>query len=87
MATLDTPAWVVRVWVQSYRDLVHRCDSGEITWAQGEYRHDWTGLMSDGQGRPTGWASLPPIMSPADDHRAIPSTSRTWRGRANCRRV
>ncbi|MHB8995070.1 MAG: Gfo/Idh/MocA family protein [Armatimonadota bacterium] len=54
-------------WVQTYRDMIHRGDLGEIVYAEGEYIHDLGGLMFDKDGNKTWRTKLPPIMYPTHD--------------------
>lgn len=54
-------------WVQSYREMIHRGDLGEIVYAEGEYIHDVTSLMYNEDGSLTWRTRLPPIMYPTHD--------------------
>lgn len=54
-------------WVQTYRDMIHRGDLGEIVYAEGEYIHDLGGLMYDEDGKLTWRTRLPPILYPTHD--------------------
>jgi hypothetical protein len=67
VAIFDYHAQMVKLWGQTYRDMVHRGDLGEIVYAEGEYIHDLGGLMHDQDGNLTWRTKLPPIMYPTHD--------------------